>query len=106
MQTITVKKSSSVSPSAYGVSTEEVERSIAAVEEMDPEEMEQVAGGESDSKCHMVFGWFDGAEDEYGHSVWCYTAWHCETLTLHTSTKSKLVKCFSNYSCHNLSEKY
>ena len=39
---------------------------------------------------------------EYGHGSWCVTAWHCELVTLHTSTESKHVWCFYDYKCTDL----
>ena len=82
----------------YEISIGEMERSAAAKEELDPEEMKQVAGG--DSECDYV--WQTDHEDEYGHNNWCMTAWHCQMVTLHTETESKHVRCFSDYLCDDM----
>ncbi len=79
----------------YEISAGELERSKAAKEELDPEEMKLAAGGEEG--CWRL--WDTKYEDEYGHSDWCLTVWHCETVTMHTSTESKHVSCWSNYAC-------
>ena len=81
----------------YEISMAEMERSIAAIEEVDPEEMEQVSGGDSD--CDAL--WTTVGEDEYGHNYWCVTMWHCEMITMHTSTDRDNVYCFHNYLCNN-----
>ena len=85
----------------YEISVGELERSIAEKEEVDPQEMEQVAGGES-GESHCDFFWKQDLEDEYGHGNWCVTLWHCEVVTMHTSSDSKREWCMANYRCSDL----
>ncbi|MDO4539093.1 MAG: hypothetical protein Q4B54_13095 [Coriobacteriales bacterium] len=71
----------------YDVSVADLERASAEGADVDDAELELVAGG------------FGTKEDEYGHDVWCFTAWHCTAATLHTETKSHEVACWSDYMC-------
>lgn len=82
----------------YGISMGELERTKAAKEELDPQELELAAGGEENCTCM----WERSTDDEYGHGAWCVTAWHCEMVTLHTSTESKHAWCFYDYTCTDL----
>ena len=38
-------------------------------------------------------------EDEKTHNVWCITAWHCFTATLHTDTETENAACWKNLGC-------
>ena len=70
----------------YRLSLEEIEREAASSEELNDDELEQVAGG------------IGNREDEYGHDTWCITGWHCYAVTLHTGAEEK-TSCWSNYYC-------
>ena len=74
----------------YTITLEELERSAADRQELDPDELEDAAGGER-------------RKDEYGHEVWCLTAWHCHAVTLHTETTDKTVACWTDYRCGQIS---
>lgn len=41
----------------------------------------------------------DTVEDDKGHDSSCIFAWHCYAVTLHTSTGTMLVKCWSDHIC-------
>ena len=69
----------------YNITAADFEKLDAEREEVSADELEQVAGG--------------GSEDDKGHDQWCFTAWHCFTATLHTSTETKWVSCWKDYSC-------
>ena len=68
----------------YSFSGADVDQLNASLQDLDPEEMEAVSGGQ---------------EDEYGHDISCITAWHCEVITLHTKTNEKAVNCWKDFSC-------
>ena len=70
----------------YRLSLEEIEREAASNEELNDDDLEQVAGG------------INIAEDEKGHDVWCITGWHCYAVTLHTDAEQGTA-CWSNYYC-------
>ena len=78
----------------YEISAGELERARAGAEELDLDELEQIAGG---GYCALL--WTTEAQDEHGHNIWCYTLWHCEVVTMHTETNSKSVCCWSDYRC-------
>ena len=80
----------------YEISMEEMERSVAEKEEMDPAEM---AGG---GKSECDYFWKTDYEDEYGHNKYCVTLWHCENITLHTETNDHGARCFSDYQCSEI----
>ncbi len=69
----------------FNITAADFEKLDAEREEVSADELEQVAGG--------------GSEDDKGHDQWCFTAWHCFTATLHTSTETKTVACWKDYSC-------
>ncbi len=69
----------------YNITAADFERLDAEKEEISADELELVAGG--------------GFEDDKGHNKWCFTAWHCFTATLHTSTETTTVTCWKDYSC-------
>ena len=72
----------------YTITLEELERAAAEMHELDPAEMDAVAGG---------FGYTK--EDEKGHEVFCWTGWHCYTVTMHTEANLKNEHCWSDYTC-------
>ena len=72
----------------YTLTLEELERSVAEMQELDPDELDTAAGGK--------------ATDEKGHDAACITAWHCFIVTLHTEAKEKRVACWSDYTCLDL----
>ena len=59
-----------------------------ALQELDDSELDSVAGGD----------WTDG-EDECGHDSSCITLWHCYSVTLHTSSETMHVKCWTDWIC-------
>ena len=69
----------------YSISAADLERSAAEIQELDLDELENVAGGVS--------------TDEDGNDTFCITAWHCFTAALHTEAKSKDAACWSDYKC-------
>lgn len=79
----------SMAAAAVGIeiTPEQVEQSVASMQPISDEDLELVAGG------------FENFEDEKGHDLWCLTAWHCYTATLHTSTKNHDASCWSDYMC-------
>ena len=91
----------------YQISAAELERFDAEREEIDIDEMEQVAGGEEglDNPCLTNYECTIADrnpefEDEKGHMEWCMTAWHCLATTLHTAeNKHDNITCWSNYNC-------
>ena len=87
----------------YQLSLTELEQEAADKEPLDLEEMELIAGGASEVS-HCTFIYKTSTEDEHGHNAWCYTAWHCLTVTLHTKTESTEVQCWSDYRCNWLNE--
>lgn len=76
----------------YTITPEDAERRQAGSEELDLDELNTVTGGVQSDRGE----WSD---DDKGHDGWCITAWHCNTVTLHTETETKQIKCFSNYMC-------
>ena len=89
----------------YDISVPDIERMQASVEELNPEELEQLAAGEKgdmycgkDYDCMLMY--HQQKEDGYGHNEICVTAWHCLTAFLHTETKGKeRVSCWSDFVC-------
>ncbi len=75
----------------YQITAAELERLSAANEELSPEEMELVAGGEEDYS----------REDSDGHDHSCIVAWHCFTITCHTKANkgNENVSCWLDYIC-------
>lgn len=93
----------------YEFSVAALERSAAANEELDPDELASAAGGAGgeescwfDYKCNI--NWRQSLEDEHGHATYCLIGWHCETITLHTQTNNKRIKCWRYYSCNEVSQ--
>lgn len=83
----------------------EIEQEKASGEELDLEELEKISGGDyvsedcfSDWGCLMAYHTPDN-EDENGHTEWCVTGWHCNTITCHTDSVDKAVYCWSQYAC-------
>ena len=66
----------------FNISAADLERSAAELQELDLDELENVAGGTDDGK-----------------DTFCITAWYCFTAALHTDTQSKDVSCWSDYKC-------
>ena len=79
----------------YAITTAELERSLAEQEELDSAELEKIAAGVG--KDH----------DVDGHDLWCLTAWHCFTATLHTtpSDGGKEEPCWKSYTCFFVNKK-
>ena len=92
----------------YGLTQADFERQSAAMEQVDDEALKDVAGGNTpfddmfsclkDYACFSLYE-TDEFEDEYGHNGWCLTAWHCESVTLHTESATKNTFCWKNYLC-------
>jgi hypothetical protein len=76
------------------IAPEEVERAMAEAQELDEAELKKVGGGDWSDRDSSKY-----LEDENGHDVWCWTGWHCYTVTLHTQAESKKVSCWSDYDC-------
>ncbi|MBR3316493.1 MAG: hypothetical protein IKG21_01545 [Atopobiaceae bacterium] len=99
----------------YNISAADFERTRAAMETLDDEILEQVAGGEDlgdpgdviedafscgkDYMCSLVYHQRD-FEDEYGHNGFCVAVWHCSSALLHTQSNSKDRFCWENYGCY------
>ncbi len=89
----------------YDMPVELLEKETAEIQELNEEELKQVAGGvggiDFDGNCRS--NWFCTedwmTEDEHGHDNLCYTAWHCAAVTLHTKSDSKDSYCWKNYQC-------
>lgn len=75
----------------------ELERERAIAEELDPEQLEKVAGG-VEAVCFAISAPPTG-EDEHGHDNWCMTLWHCLTVTMHTDSDDINHVCWSDYLC-------
>ena len=91
----------------YDVSIAVLEQARAEAEQLDPDELETVAGGMTNRekyKCGYGYMFNTELEDEYGHSAWCLTAWHCFGATLHTSTEEVEASCWNNYKCFVINE--
>ncbi len=71
----------------YNITAADFEKLDAEREEVSADELELVAGGGGED------------EDDKGHDNWCVTLWHCFTVTAHTSTETKMVACWKDYSC-------
>ena len=84
----------------YDISAAELERMKADMEKMDPEDMEQVAGGtDYCSKDYLcMLNYRQHTEDRDGHNEFCAAAWHCYTAFLHTDNGSAQA-CWSDYRC-------
>ena len=80
----------------YDIPIEELERSYAAIAEVSDESLDSVAGGESDEPEEYDYRY---DEDEYGHDLCCYSLWHCYTTFMHTKTKLRKERCWSDYHC-------
>ena len=92
----------------YTFTAGDLERFFASGEELDPDELESAAGGvndrinvicDNDYNSWCTFAHVTGDEDEYGHSHWCVTAWHCLAATLHTESKNCENQCWSHFLC-------
>ena len=77
----------------YTVTPEELERSAAELEAVDDNDLDTVAGG---------LALDEADEDENGHDLWCVTAWHCYTVTIHSMTEDRNAACFRDYMCRVL----
>ena len=92
----------------YDVSVAALEQARAEAEQLDPAELEKVAGGgrrgrpgcpqNAGSLCS--FSYRGSLWDE--HDSWCFTAWYCYAATLHSDTDDEDVACWSDYSCLKL----
>ena len=71
----------------YTIPLEELERSVADVQELDLDELNDAAGG------------YHINHDEKGHDTHCWTVWHCYVASMHTESKEKLVACLADYNC-------
>ncbi len=93
----------------YEISIDEMERSFAAIQELDDEELSDAAGGEvskisktkskSKKPCGTAIMKAQKAEDENGHGGFCLGVWHCFTAFLHTDSDSDGVACLADYRC-------
>ena len=98
----------------YQISTAELERFYAEMQEIGPDELEQAAGGYGDPgaifngtscwkdyECLAIYK--TKLTDDKGHDIECLTAWHCYLATLHTKVdedKSDYEEnCFTDYYC-------
>ena len=72
----------------YKITAAELERFAAEQEEIDPEELEQAAGGKMN-------------EDGDGHDAWCVFGYHCYTALVHTTPneKNEVTTCWKDYRC-------
>ena len=78
----------------FEISIDEMERFFAEMQEIDDNELENVAGGRK-----IKFDEGSKRTDEYGRNLYCLGLWHCYTGFLHTDTESKEASCWKNYSC-------
>ena len=94
----------------FEISIEEMERLFAEMQELDEQELGEVAGGgcgypsnvniEKDScPCDSTIQMAGHSEDESGHDGFCAMTWHCLGAFLHTDTDSKNVTCWKDYLC-------
>ena len=87
----------------YNITAADFERLDAQNEEVSPDELENVAGGEwcwKNYGCVSTWHCFEPEdEDKDGHNVWCFTAWHCMAATLHTEGETHGEACWNNYLC-------
>ncbi len=103
----------------YSTAAADFERLEAEKEEVNAEELKNVAGGSvvdiiedaisdvDNYRCNSIFvdtESFSG-EDEKGHDNWCLTAWHCLAATLHTQSDNKDETCWKDYKCIIINKK-
>ncbi len=72
----------------FPVSASEYEKQMAAVQELDDDELRKVSGGIEIS-----------GDDGYGHDNWCLGNWHCLMATRHTESNSEDTTCAKDYQC-------
>lgn len=96
----------------YNFTAADIERAAAELQELDPDEMELVAGGKKNPKynagegelCMLDYNCGTMYEKRYvdsdGHNSWCVAFWHCYTAVVHTDTTDNTHDaCWSNYLC-------
>ena len=92
----------------YDITIAALEQARAETEALDPEELQAVAGGvdnhgkgRCDEGANFVCSYVNRGffEDEYEHDGFCFTGWHCYTVTLHTDTNEIDVSCWSDHRC-------
>ncbi len=93
----------------YSVTAADFEKLDAEREEVNTDELEQVAAGYDRKAAAVGGGWclanyyceyaWNREQDEKGHDKSCITAWHCFAATLHTESEDEDTYCWSNYRC-------
>ena len=71
----------------YSISLAALERAKAEAEELDPEALNEAAGGSIDwciKEYECALTYITNKEDQDGHNMFCFTAWHCFTAVVHT----------------------
>ena len=76
----------------YQITTTELERLAAEQEELDSEELEQVAGGGRNEMRKYDSDW---------NERWCWFDWHCYTALMHTTPErdNEITSCWENFRC-------
>ena len=87
----------------FEISIDEIERVFAEMQELDEDELANVAGGKQRGVRHgcddTIAKGLD-QPDEHGHNLFCITLWHCYAITVHTQTDNKEAGCWSDYKCN------
>ena len=99
----------------YTITIEELERSVADLEQLDDDELDASGGNtdhfsdkftineEAKKERRRQCGHAEKAsysKDENGHKGSCTFSWHCSITWKHTESNSKDVMCLTNYACH------
>ncbi len=101
----------------YEITIAALEQSKAAAEELDPEELQQVAGGDDSQEEHLKkleewcmvdygceYDYRKASDDNDGHDWLCLAVWHCFTAAIHTEGGTKYEACWSNHKCGFINE--
>ncbi len=94
----------------YTITIEELERSVADLEQLDDDELDASGGTHAlipkikdevkNKRCQCGLAYeAKYSKDENGHSGACNWSWHCAVTWKHTESNSKDVLCFKDYAC-------
>ncbi len=96
----------------YDISVAELERAHAAMQEVDPDEMEHITGGADNplykpmegDLCLVDYNCIGCYQKRHidgdNHNEWCYASWHCYTAFMHTNSNDDAeAACWSDYTC-------
>ncbi len=97
----------------YDITIAALEQAQAEAEQLDPEAMEAVAGGQYNDRnqCPETENFICNGnyrayfEDENEHDCWCATGWHCLAVTLHSESEDHDCFCWSDYTCFAINKR-